>query len=844
MANKDVVIRISATDAAGPTFRKIAAEAKSMGAEVTTAADSADRSLEQVGKRGAMVGAAIGTALGGAALLLGEFGRAAAEEEAVFARLEQSVTNTGRSFDEYAARIQKAIAAGQALAFSDDQVADALARLNGYTNDTDASLNQMALTMDLARMKGIDLGTAADIIGKVYGGNTAILSRYGIQVKEGATATEALAQIQQRAAGQAEAYGETQAASIDRAKNSLDDFTESLGAHAGQLATLVAILPGVTAGWSLVAGAFGGITGALGAGGAAASGAGATGAMAGFGAAAATAATAALAFAPALAVIGYTAYTAKDNIEAVTERTDALTESLKRVNAAAVEAGTAVGGVGTTPGVDEYATKLYGMVSQYSSNAEYTDEFGNTYTLESVFDELTALKGVYQDAFLDMARSMQIDFAAPSAESIQLLIDQILYFNRLQRSVMYEQELTDYQAMGNPQFNLSTTAGGKYYADTGGTQYTGPGATPYYINGMPGGSFNQINKPQPRYYGDVNTGYDGPLSDPSNRTVMVNLPKETTVAPRPMADSATYSTDAVDAYNAALQEQFGAYTGLVQGINNANDAQSAFKATQDGLIQSGNVYGQQVSEYTSQLNAQESAYDILAKRQEEGIALTQEQTSFMENYAKATELGTSSAEDATLQQGYLAQQYLLNIENGRAMNEALGAQTGSVNDLVTVIENLILAMEGVPDSVVTEIELRRADEALAALQSATAYLNALDGRSVTFYVNAQGNGISVGNPNGPSITSDLTGMNGLTMNAYAAGGTVYGGNHALVGERGPELVWLPNGSQVMNTEGSKSRMSKGRRGGGDIVNYGPINLQPASTDVYGALSSQLMGGVR
>ena len=36
----------------------------------------------------------------------------------------------------------------------------------------------------------------------------------------------------------------------------------------------------------------------------------------------------------------------------------------------------------------------------------------------------------------------------------------------------------------------------------------------------------------------------------------------------------------------------------------------------------------------------------------------------------------------------------------------------------------------------------------------------------------------------------------------------------------------------------------GRRGGGDIVNYGPINLQPASTDVYGALSSQLMGGVR
>lgn len=83
--------------------------------------------------------------------------------------------------------------------------------------------------MDLARWKQIDLATASDIVTKVYAGNMGTLSRYGIIVKEGATATEALAEIQKAAAGQAETYGKTVAGQMDLLQNNLGDVKEAIG---------------------------------------------------------------------------------------------------------------------------------------------------------------------------------------------------------------------------------------------------------------------------------------------------------------------------------------------------------------------------------------------------------------------------------------------------------------------------------------------------------------------------------------------------------------------------------------------------------------------------------------
>lgn len=51
---------------------------------------------------------------------------------------------------------------------------------------------------------------APEIVGKAAEGNIGALARYGIMLKEGATATEAFATLQQKFGGQSEAFANTQ----------------------------------------------------------------------------------------------------------------------------------------------------------------------------------------------------------------------------------------------------------------------------------------------------------------------------------------------------------------------------------------------------------------------------------------------------------------------------------------------------------------------------------------------------------------------------------------------------------------------------------------------------------
>lgn len=293
----------------------------------------------------------------------------------------------------------------------------------------------------------------------------------------------------------------------------------------------------------------------------------------------------------------------------------------------------------------------------------------------------------------------------------------------------------------------------------------------------------------------------------------------------------------LEAYREELRKTYGAYAGLVEGINSANDATSAFKATQDGLLQAEQPYSQQISEYTGQVNAMQAAYDILNQRQQEGGQLTQEQTDFMNNYNEALERGQGGIEDATVAQGMLAQQYLLNMEQGDKLNQTLAGTTETVDGLTRTIQDLILAMDGVPDEVKTDILLSRADESIADLITYYNWLNSIPG-SVTTVVETVYQ--SSGDPG-----------SGGRFRGAADGATIYpgirhysdGGTHAIVGERGPELVWLPNGAQVTHTEATKSRL-RGRTRDVGLAIYGPVTLYPAGQDAYGAISGAALAGAR
>ncbi|MBN1367184.1 MAG: phage tail tape measure protein [Dehalococcoidales bacterium] len=177
-----------------------------------------------------------GIAAGAGAAITGTMAlcvKSAAEEEAGIMKLSQALKNVGINYDEVKGSLEGVISATQTkTSVADDAQREALQALVEITGDYNKSLDLLALTLDMSVAMNIDAATAADLVGKVAAGNTAILSRYGIVLKEGATATEALGALQSKYGGQAEAYGQTMSGQMALLKNNIGDLMESIG---GQL---------------------------------------------------------------------------------------------------------------------------------------------------------------------------------------------------------------------------------------------------------------------------------------------------------------------------------------------------------------------------------------------------------------------------------------------------------------------------------------------------------------------------------------------------------------------------------------------------------------------------------
>jgi len=176
--------------------------------------------------KGFAIAAGAAVAVGGAMFAAA---KAAAEEDASIARLNAAISANTTITDEQTKQMDAAIEARQNLAFSDDALRDSLSRLIPRTGDVTKAIELQSIAMDFARLRGVDLSTASDLVGKVFSGNTSILSRYGFTVEKGATATEALAMIQEAAAGQAEAYGNTTQGALESIQIAIDNTVEDIG---------------------------------------------------------------------------------------------------------------------------------------------------------------------------------------------------------------------------------------------------------------------------------------------------------------------------------------------------------------------------------------------------------------------------------------------------------------------------------------------------------------------------------------------------------------------------------------------------------------------------------------
>ena len=214
---------------------------------------------------GDMLKLAGGFALGEAALrapgFLMDAAKGAAADEQATARLNQALANlqkaTGGSADDLARwknEVDGAIATGQKLAFTDDDVRDSFQSLLAATGDTEEALKRQKAAMDLARGANIPLATATKMLGKLNEENIEVFKKLGITIGEGATEADALAAVQAKFGGQAEAYAKSSAGQFEQTKIQMAELQEGIGSALlpimGALGVLLAtvIVPAITNG--------------------------------------------------------------------------------------------------------------------------------------------------------------------------------------------------------------------------------------------------------------------------------------------------------------------------------------------------------------------------------------------------------------------------------------------------------------------------------------------------------------------------------------------------------------------------------------------------------------------
>lgn len=224
-------------------FQQLNTSAKSLSAEH----QSAGKAVEEAGGKfaglkeqthdlatefqSALIPGVGGVALGVTALTatFAEATKAASAERVIIGQLDVALKDNIPNWDGNRDAIEAVIEKRKEMAYDDDVLRQSLATLVPFTHNVTTAFNLQAIAMDLARGKNIDLATASQVIGRVYEGHVAILNRYGIAVQKGATAVEALAQVQKTYAGQAEQYANSEAGAADKVKNSWDDLLKSVG---------------------------------------------------------------------------------------------------------------------------------------------------------------------------------------------------------------------------------------------------------------------------------------------------------------------------------------------------------------------------------------------------------------------------------------------------------------------------------------------------------------------------------------------------------------------------------------------------------------------------------------
>jgi hypothetical protein len=179
-----------------------------------------------LGLGGAFVGVGTGLAILGS------------KDQAARQQLQAAIDATGKSWEDYSARVEEAIKHNEKFGDTAAQTQNALQILTQATGDPAKALQLLNTATDLAAAKHESLSEAATQLGKVYNGSTKLLKEFGIQVSnaKGATSAAAAATKAADAADKASAAAKQRLAdleTIDAAKKKLT-VTETVRLHDAQ----------------------------------------------------------------------------------------------------------------------------------------------------------------------------------------------------------------------------------------------------------------------------------------------------------------------------------------------------------------------------------------------------------------------------------------------------------------------------------------------------------------------------------------------------------------------------------------------------------------------------------
>lgn len=216
-ASTRLELEIIARDAASKALRDVSREAGLLGS-----------TMKQVSTITA--GFTVGNVITQLPSLIHQAARAAAEDAASQAQLKQALMNTGAAWEMYGDALENVASNAERLGFSDEEARRSLSMLLAQTQDADQAQRRFAIAADLSRGANIDLATASRLVGKITDENVNVLGRYGVAIRQGASEAEALAAIQERFGGQAEAFADTAAGSFARLQTAIGNLSENAGA--------------------------------------------------------------------------------------------------------------------------------------------------------------------------------------------------------------------------------------------------------------------------------------------------------------------------------------------------------------------------------------------------------------------------------------------------------------------------------------------------------------------------------------------------------------------------------------------------------------------------------------